>query len=287
MKRRKRMLQDLEHDMAEHIALETRDNIDRGMSPDEAHYAALRKFGNMARVAEQTREVWSFVRLEQLLQDFCYGARLLRKNARLTAAIVLTLALGIGANTAVFAIVNAVLLKPLSFSHPEQLVEVWRTHGQGWTGSMSTSDLSDWQRQNSTFAGMAGYAGRTLSLQGKSEARAFAAARVSPNFFEVMEASPVQGRGFTAEEATPGYEHVVVLGYDLWEQEFGSNPAVVGRDIQISDETYTVIGIALKGFHYPDRLTQLWVPLSPVGPELRRDAHDFLVIGRLRPGVTL
>ena len=287
MKRRKRMLRELEHDMAEHIAMETQDNIDRGMSAEEARYAALRKFGNVARITEQTREVWSFVRLEQLMQDFRYGARLLRKNAKLTAVVVLTLALGIGANTAVFSIVNAVLLKPLSFSHPEQLVQVWRTHGQGWTGSMSTSDLSDWQGQNSMFQGISAYAGRRLSLQNKSEARAFAAARVSPNFFEVMEASPVQGRGFTAEEATLGHEHVVVLGYDLWAQEFGSDPAVVGRGLQISDETYTVIGIAPKGFHFPDRLTQLWVPLAPVGPELRRDAHDFLVIGRLRPGVTL
>jgi len=287
MRRRKRMLHDLERDMAEHIAMETQDNIDRGMSPEEAHYAAVRKFGNVARLTEQTREVWSFVRLEQLLQDFRYGARVLRKNAKLTAAVVLTLALGIGANTAVFSIVNAVLLKPLSFSHSEQLVQIWRTHGKGWTGSMSTSDLGDWQRQNSTFTGMAGYAARRLSLQNKSEARAFAAARVSTNFFDVMEAPLAQGRGFTADEATLGHEHVVVLGYDLWVQEFGSDPALVGRDIQISEENYTVIGIAPKGFHYPDRLTQLWVPLAPVGPELRRDAHDFLVIGRLRPGVTL
>src|SRR5438309_7685089 len=287
MRRRKRMLHDLERDMAEHIAMETQDNIDRGMSPEEAHYAAVRKFGNVARLTEQTREVWSFVRLEQLLQDFRYGARVLRKNAKLTAAVVLTLALGIGANTAVFSIVNAVLLKPLSFSHSEQLVQIWRTHGKGWTGSMSTSDLGDWQRQNSTFTGMAGYAARRLSLQNKSEVRAFAAARVSTNFFDVMEAPLAQGRGFTADEATLGHEHVVVLGYDLWVQEFGSDPALVGRDIQISEENYTVIGIAPKGFHYPDRLTQLWVPLAPVGPELRRDAHDFLVIGRLRPGVTL
>jgi predicted permease len=287
MKRRRRILEELDRDLAEHIETETQDNIARGMDAEEAHYAALRKFGNIARVKEETREVWVLLWFEHLIQDLRHGARLLGKSAGLTAAVVPILALGIGANAAVFSLVNTMLLKPLAYDHPEQLVQVWRRHGQGWIGSVSIPDLSDWQRQNTAFQGIAAYGSRRFSLQNGSGPQAVEAARVSPNFFDVMQATPAQGRGFTADEGSVGREHVVIVSHDLWASQFGNDPGLVGRTVQLNDDSYTVVGIAPEGFHFPQPETELWVPLAPVGPEIKRDAHDFLAIGRLRPGVAL
>ena len=132
MRRRKRMIGDLDQDIRNHIEVETRENIERGMSPDEAHFAALRKFGNVTRVKEETWKVWSFPFLEQFVADVCFGVRALRKNPAFTAVAVLTLALGIGANTAIFSFVDAVLLKPLPYPHPERIVSVWEKHAAGF-----------------------------------------------------------------------------------------------------------------------------------------------------------
>src|SRR5271168_4433353 len=166
MTRRKRMLDDLDQDIREHLARETQDNIDRGMSPEEARYAALRRFGNVTRVKEETREVWSFVWLEELWQDIRYGVRMLRKSPGLTVVAVLTLALGIGANTALFSVVNGVLLNPLPYPHPEQLVTLHESKPNFLSGSISYPNFLDWQKDNHSFSSMAVARGNSLSLTG-------------------------------------------------------------------------------------------------------------------------
>src|ERR1700735_5801339 len=154
---RKPLLDSLDEDIRIHIDIETQDNIARGMSPEEAHYAALRKFGNVARIKEDAREVWNWVLLEQLLQDIRYGLRILRKNPGFTALAVLTLALGIGANTAIFSVVYAVLLKPLPYANPNQLVSAFAANTQEGVPEDGTSypNFEEWRAQNHVFSDLA------------------------------------------------------------------------------------------------------------------------------------
>jgi putative ABC transport system permease protein len=222
-----------------------------------------------------------------VVQDARFALRMLRKSPGFTAAAVLTLTLGIGANTAIFSVVNVVLVRPLPYPHPEQLFNMWRTQRQGWTGAVSIPDLRDWQTQNTTLQGIAAFSTTRFNLRGKSEPETADGACVSPNFFDVMQVPFFVGRGFEPGEQTPGFEHVVVLSYELWVNQFGGNRALVGHDIRLNGEDYTVVGIMPRGFHYPRPTSALWVPLVPRPEQLERSAHDFLTIARLKPGVSL
>jgi hypothetical protein len=172
MSRRTRMLQDLEQDIRDHIEKETQDNIERGMPPTEARYAALRKFGNVTRITEETRELWSFVWLEQLVQDVRFGLRMLRKSPGLTAIAVSTLALGIGANTAIFSMVNALLLHPYSFRNLDRMVLVWQDSGSDAAlekGYIAPADAADIAAYTSVFDSMATYRCHNFSLTSTSD----------------------------------------------------------------------------------------------------------------------
>ncbi|HEY7180841.1 MAG TPA: ABC transporter permease [Blastocatellia bacterium] len=223
-------------------------------------------------------------------QDLRYGARMLLKNPGFTLIAVLTLALGIGANTAIFSVVNGVLLSALPYPQPEQLAMVWCDNRRQGIPDDITSypNFVDWRNRNKTFQGMAGVTSDRYNLTGTGEPEEISAATVSINFFKLMGVNTALGRAFTAEEEQPGRDKVVVLSHSLWQRRFGADPGILNRTITLSDEPYVVVGIMPPGFQFPEK-TEIWGPLAP-DEGMRSDKARFgfflPVVGRLKPGVT-
>ena len=284
---RRRADQELDEELRDHVEQKTAQYIADGMTPPQARRQALLEVGGVEKRKEECREVRRVNWIQDLAQDLRYGLRMLRKSPGFSTIAILTLALGIGANTAIFSVVNAVLLKPLPYAHPEQLVNIWRTHGQGWVGSISIPDFDDWQSQNTDFEGMSAYTTSRFNLHGESAPQAVEGAAVSPSFFDVMQVTPFIGRGFAKDEDKPGKNQVIVLGYELWVSQFGSDRSLVGKTVQLSGVSYTVVGVAPPNFHFPHPVTALWIPLTPSPAEMERSAHDFLGVGRIKPGVSV
>ncbi|MGH9710265.1 MAG: ABC transporter permease, partial [Candidatus Acidiferrales bacterium] len=294
MKWRKHMMEYLDQDILDHIARETQDNIDRGMSPEEARYAAVRKFGNVTRVKEDTREVWSVVWLEQLLQDVRFALRMLRKSLGFTTVAILTLALGIGANTAILAVMTAVLQPKLPYAHPERIVDVYnRNLKVAWDYGeyVSVPLWQNWRAHNHTFDDLAAHSSsQYFNLSGAGEAARIRGARVSPNIFSVLGLQPFLGRGFSDNETAPGRDHVAILSYRLWKERFSGRADILNQKIHLSRENYTVIGVLPDNFQLGTlaNLTDVFTPLDLSGPDsIRRDLRSVFVVGSLKPTVSL
>jgi putative ABC transport system permease protein len=298
--RRKRMMEDLDQDIRDFIERETQDNIERGMSPEEARYAALRKFGNVTRVKEETQEVWTFVWPEQLWQDVRVGLRQLRRNPGFAGVAVLTLALGIGVNTAIFSVVNAVLLRPLPFAAPQQLVSAVSTRLRGNVpDNASYPDFADWRAQNHVFSQMAAYDTDNFTLTGQGEAMHIQGAVVSADLFSLLGVKPVLGRAFLpAEDSLPAANgaFAIILSHRLWRERFNAQPAIVGRTIQIDNRDFTVVGVMPAGFQFPIEAepADFWMTMAinfvtvPGQPSMaeQRGAHFLDVIARLKAHVS-
>ncbi len=231
--------------------------------------------------------------MTKLTQDFRYGLRVLRKNPGFAIVAILVLGLGIGANTAIFSVVNAVLLRPLPFSDPDRLVHVWHVPPQksfpGMTRfSVSTANFVDWQQQNNVFEKMAIFTGGRMNLTGGDKPEFLGAAKVSTDFFDVLGVKPILGRTFVAEEEQLGHDHEVVLTHDFWQSHFAGDRSVVGRTITLNNEPYTVIGVMGPKVSYPDWKQKIWMPLAWTPKERsNRGEHHSIVIARLKPGVDL
>ncbi len=224
--------------------------------------------------------------METPFKDIRYGVRSLLKHPGFTAIAVITLALGIGANTAIFSVVNAVLLRPLPFDDPERIVWLWDTQPQLPTAPASLPDFLDWKEQNRSFEHLAAFQSGNMFLDagdGTSDTRV---GLVTPEMFSLFHVSPILGRTFTDEETLPGRNRVAVLSHSMWRNRFGSDPNVLGRTIQLSGAAHTIIGVMPAGFSYPDR-AELWRPLRIDPAKLDRGPHYLRVVGRLKPGVTL
>jgi macrolide transport system ATP-binding/permease protein len=305
MTRRKRMLAQLEEDIRDHIETETQDNIDRGMSPEEAHYAALRKFGNVTRVREETRAVWTITWLEQLLQDARYGARSLVRSPSLTIAAVLAIALGVGINVGIFSVLNGLALRLLPIPRAQQVLsidQILRFRGQGNRyihnngGYFSWSEYRDYRDHNDVFSGVAAYEPYVEATLAGGNARQVLGSAASCNYFDVLEEAPALGRGFAAADcANAGANAVAVLSDSMWRTRFGADPAVIGKPIVLNRTPYTVIGIARPGFTGTEPFpSAFWVPVTmdkALEPDQNRLANDNMswlaMLGRTRPGVTL
>ncbi len=284
--RRRKPVDDLAEEIRSHLAMEERENRESGMSPEEAHYAALRKFGNVTRVKEDAWEVWSFVWLEQLWQDIRFGLRMLPKNPGFTTVAVLTLALGIGGNTAIFSLVDAVFLEPLPYSHPEQIVQVMEKTPGGERKWTSTLTFLDWKNQNTVFQAMAAEWWDSMALTGGDVPAVLASLWVSAPYFSIFHARPLLGRTFAPDEDQPGKEHVVVLSHRVWQNRFGGNPGIIGRSIRLNGESYTVIGV-MPSKPFDQMWEEVWLPLAFEPKEMKRDYTWLMVWARMKPGVTL
>ena len=227
--------------------------------------------------------------MQNLLQDLRYGARMLLKKPGFTLVAMLTLALGTGANTAIFSLVNAVLLKPLPFSEPERLVMVWEDASfMGIPlGEPAPGNYTDWKAQNQVFDDMAMLNWRSFNLTGDGEPEKIAAYGVSANLFSLIGTQPALGRNFLPEEDKPGGAKVTILSHALWQRRYSGDPEVLNRDILLNDEKYKVVGVMPAGFQFLQRYIGLWVPAAFGQQELaNRDSHYISVIARMKPGVT-
>ncbi|MCI0487985.1 MAG: ABC transporter permease [Blastocatellia bacterium] len=226
--------------------------------------------------------------MQTFLQDLVYGGRMLLRNPGFTIVAVLTLALGLGANTAVFSFVNTLLLRPEGIRDQDSLVMLWSLNParnrDGYPSS--AADFADWREQNQSFEGLAALSGTMRNLTGAGEPLRVSSYRVSSNFFSILGASPALGRTFLPEEEQPGNNHVAVLSYALWQRQFGGDPNIIGQPIKLDRESYTVIGVMSADLRYPAG-GEIWEPLVLDLESADRGGRTLVVIGRLKPGVTL
>jgi putative ABC transport system permease protein len=282
-----KMEDELQAELQFHLEREIEENIIRGMSPEEARYAALRSFGGVERVKEESRDARGVHLLEEAWQDVRYGARMLAKNPGFTLVAILTLALGIGANTAIFSLVNAVLIRPLPFAEPERLVWTWGEFSGGNRASTSPPDFLDYRAQNRSFEELAATYFNSFNLTGAGEPERIIGSMVTTNFFQALGVKPVRGRAFLPEEEQSGRERVAIIGQGLWQRRFGGDPQIIGKTIQLDGRSHTVVGVAPDATRALQE-AEIWTPLTFENSEMKvRRFHFLRAIGRLKQGVTL
>ncbi len=290
---RRRLYGDLSAEIEEHLSEKIDELVAGGMSREEATETARREFGNVTLLEERSREVWQWPAMEGFFFDVRFALRVLRKSPGFTAVAVLTLALGIGANTALFSVVNGVLLNPLPYPHPEQLVTLHASKPNFATGSISYPNFRDWQKQNHTFSAMAITRGTSFSLTGRGEAERAQAEFISSDFFKVLGVQPLMGRTFSPGEDEIGGAPIVLISEGFWKQKFGSAPGVIGQSINLDGKTYTIVGVIPAEFDLLTRTfraSQIYVPIGQwANPWLDHRTAGLGIhgIGRLKPGLTL
>jgi predicted permease len=266
--------------------------IAEGLGPEEARRAALIELGGVEQIKVGVREVRMGYFLETFWQDLRYGIRVLIKSPVFTAVAIVSLSLGIGANTAIFSVVNGLLLRPLPYPDSDRLMHVWHTPPQeSFPGmkkfSVSPANYLDWKAQNHTFEQMAAYSYDGFSLSSDDRSIALTGSAVAADFFSVLRTQPVRGRSFLPEEEEPGHSQSVILSNKLWQRAFGANPGLIGQTVTLNSRPFTVVGIMPAGFEFPAE-AELWVPLAMEEKEKQvRSIHDFLVVARLKPNVSV
>jgi putative ABC transport system permease protein len=294
----RRLEEDFSGEVAAHLDMLTEDYVRSGLTPEQARRAALVRFGGPMQVQEQHRDGQRMPFVDTTLQDLRYGIRALRKHPAYSAVAIATLAIGIGAGTAVFSVVGAVLLRPLPYKHPGELVRIFETNPlRRWTRNIAApANWADWKARNKSFTDIAAYeqfnptgsGASDVFLTGFGEPQGLKALGVSGNFFQVLGASPLMGRGFTEEEQFEGKSRVAILSYGLWRTAFGGDPGIVGKTITLSGRGYDVVGVMPRSFFFPGRDVQLWTPFGYPRDLIAksRRPHWLGVVARLKPDVT-
>jgi predicted permease len=292
--RRRRLESELDQELALHLDLEAEKNRSAGMSPDEARRSARISLGGVEQTKEGMRDAWGATTLEALRQDVRYGLRSIRQNPAFAAAVVLTLGLGIGANTAIFSVVNGVLLRPLPYGEPERLVAVRQTLTTPPTPSLgfSEKELIDYRAASRTIEDLVEYHTMSFTLLGGREAQRVQTGVVSPGFFDFLGVRPLLGRTFRADDDTHGAEAVLILSHGYWMRRHGGDPAVVGRVFQMNNRPHTVVGVLPPVPQFPNE-NDVYMPSSACpfrssdGTRANRGARLLSVYGRLKPGTTI
>jgi predicted permease len=301
MSRRDRMLQDLDEDIQDHIARETQDNIDRGMPAEEARFAALRKFGNVTRVKEETREVWSWAWLEQLVQDVRYSLRILRKSPGFTIVALFSLTLGIGVNTALFSLVEAVLFPPFAATQPSKLINIYPSSiAHGGYQSTSYPDYAYFRDHSQTLSEIAAYSRLSPTWTHDDQTELLPIEVASDNYFSVLGVNVILGNTFPSNgSVSSGRDPSAVISYRFWRQRFGSDSTIIGKTLILNGSSFTIVGVAPPMFEGVDiswgAQPELWVPLSmqtavtSTHTDLlnKPNAAWLLVIGRLKSDMQL
>ena len=287
------LAREIDEELQFHVDMRARDYAAQGMPPDEARARALRAFGNPLLLRERTRDANVWVGLDTFLQDVRQSFRMLRRSPALTAAATLTLALGIGANTGVFSVVDAVIVRPLPYPDPDRLLVLYQEHQRADVGRTRAAplDFLDWRARSRSFASMAAHVGTGFTLTGGQEPELVIGQLVSVELFDVLGVRPQLGRAFRREEAAAGRDRVMLLSHALWQRRFGGDRSVVGRTVIANGQPFTVVGVMPPGFEYPERRYQLWLPLplhagNSYDLPISRESRYLQVIGRLRTGVT-
>jgi putative ABC transport system permease protein len=285
---KQRKEEELDAEIRSHLDEAIRDGIARGEMPDEARAHALREFGNVGLVKEVTREMWCWASLERLGQDLRFGLRMLRKNPGFSLVAIMTLALGIGANTAIFSVVNAVMLSPLPYHESEQLVTL-RVRGNESAAErrLTAPEWTALKERSEFFQQVAAFEPKDFTLTTNDAAEPVKAVQISSELLPLLGVQPQRGRMFAADEFQPGHAPVVLISHRLWQNRFGSDDQIVGRTTTLNEQSYVIVGVLPPGFDFfpaADLLAPLTLDAKQLSNQL---AGVYDVVARLKSGVTV
>jgi predicted permease len=283
---------ELEEELQSHLQMAAQDRTDRGETPEQARGAARRELGNVGLIKEVTREMWGWASVERLMQDLRYGLRMLAKSPGFTVVAILTLAVGIGANTALFSVVNGVLFNPLPYPHPEQLVWLAESKPNFSSGSISWPNFKDWQKENRTFSGMGLYRSYNFNLTGHGEAEQLQARFLTSDFLNVVGVKPLLGRTFAPGEDEIGATPIAIISEGLWNRKLNSSPDVLGKSLDLDGKSFLIIAVLPSSFDFSGSFRGVDI-YAPVGQwensflPKRTAGLGFHGVGRLKPGVNI
>jgi predicted permease len=305
--RRTNLEQELEKELRFHLERQKEENLARGMPDDEARNAAIQRLGGVAQIEEECRDMRQTERIESILRDVQFAVRTLTRTPAFSAAIIATMAIAIGANSAIFSVIDGVLLRPLPYEHPERLVRVFLNNPEYPRFPLNPFDLKDYRERSRSFEAMdvsghrgqlsalAGYARNDLQLSGSDRPVRLIGFAVTAGFFHVLGERPAIGREFSTKDELPGSGRVVILSHQIWLSRFSSQPDVLGRKVILNGEPYMVVGVMASGFEHPGNeyhalaygeRVDIWTPFPFTDDPANRGSHFLDGIGRLRAGIT-